>query len=420
MALLAADGPERAVLVVFDGVSNTDRLRRRLAGRRAAAREVLRTPLPAGMGTPESRVAAVTKVFTDAAAAANDGDRRASPTGRTQPRRRRRSSPPCSRALVPATPTSATPAATGCPTTASGPRSPSTTRSPRRRSRRACRAPRPRRSAGPRDHQVARPGRARPRPAGRAASTSTGPAGCSCAPTGCGTTPPSRARSSRRSRRPADRPAAIAPPLVAFANARRPGQHHRRAGPGGPSTRAAALARSTSEPSLAGHRDVRAVQTRTDADDCTRRRESRWLSSPPPSTRTSSCPTAAPTSTRSSRSTCTGAGTAGQTGSGAAGEIIIVDTSGSMGPATMAAAKQAAQAALAEIVDGTWFAVIAGSDRAMLAYPQVNAGPALVQMNAATRAEAVRRDRAASSAAAVRRSAPGSTSPASSSRRCPR
>ncbi len=31
--------------------------------------------------------------------------------------------------------------------------------------------------------------------------------------------------------------------------------------------------------------------------------------------------------------TCTGAGTAGQTGSGSAGEIIIVDTSGSMGTA---------------------------------------------------------------------------------------
>ena len=48
---------------------------------------------------------------------------------------------------------------------------------------------------------------------------------------------------------------------------------------------------------------------------------------------------------------CSGAGTAGQTGGGSAGEIIIVDTSGSMGPLTMAAAKEAAQAALAEIVE---------------------------------------------------------------------
>jgi len=85
---------------------------------------------------------------------------------------------------------------------------------------------------------------------------------------------------------------------------------------------------------------------------------------------------------------CSGAGTAGQTGGGSAGEIIIVDTSGSMGPLTMAAAKEAAQAALAEIVDGTWFAVIAGSDRAMLAYPKVSSGPGMVQMDASTRSQA--------------------------------
>jgi hypothetical protein len=88
--------------------------------------------------------------------------------------------------------------------------------------------------------------------------------------------------------------------------------------------------------------------------------------------------------------TCSGAGTAGQTGAGSAGEIIIVDTSGSMGPQTMAAAKQAAQAALAEIVDGTYFAVIAGSDRAMLAYPQVASGPGMARMDGETRAEASR------------------------------
>ncbi|MFC7505093.1 VWA domain-containing protein [Nocardioides sp. GCM10030258] len=86
--------------------------------------------------------------------------------------------------------------------------------------------------------------------------------------------------------------------------------------------------------------------------------------------------------------TCKGAGTAGQSGSGAAGEIIIVDTSGSMGPATMAAAKDAAQAAVAEIVDGTWFAVIAGADRAMLAYPQVASGPGMIRMDERARADA--------------------------------
>ncbi|MCR1782593.1 VWA domain-containing protein [Nocardioides carbamazepini] len=86
--------------------------------------------------------------------------------------------------------------------------------------------------------------------------------------------------------------------------------------------------------------------------------------------------------------TCQGAGTAGQSGAGSAGEIIIVDTSGSMGPATMAAAKEGAQAALAEIVDGTYFAVIAGADRAMLAYPPVSKGPGMVQMDARARHEA--------------------------------
>src|SRR5215210_2235755 len=71
---------------------------------------------------------------------------------------------------------------------------------------------------------------------------------------------------------------------------------------------------------------------------------------------------------------CAGAGTAGQSGSGAAGEIVIIDTSGSMGQSAMAAAKQAAQAALNEIVDGTYFAVISGNGAAFLAYPLVEAG----------------------------------------------
>ena len=85
--------------------------------------------------------------------------------------------------------------------------------------------------------------------------------------------------------------------------------------------------------------------------------------------------------------TCSGAGTAGQTGAGSAGEIIIVDTSGSMGPDTMAAAKQAAQAALAEIVDGTLFAVVSGSDHADLAYPHVTSGRGMVPMDERTRQE---------------------------------
>ena len=65
---LAVDG-ERAVLVVCDGVSNTvDSDVGSLAAARAVL-DVLRPPLPKGLGVPESAAAAVTKVFTDAAAA---------------------------------------------------------------------------------------------------------------------------------------------------------------------------------------------------------------------------------------------------------------------------------------------------------------------------------------------------------------
>ncbi len=72
MALLASTEPgARAVLVVLDGVSNSiDSDVASLAGAKAA-REVLRMPLPSGMGTPDSRASAVAKVFSDAAKAAN-------------------------------------------------------------------------------------------------------------------------------------------------------------------------------------------------------------------------------------------------------------------------------------------------------------------------------------------------------------
>ena len=72
--------------------------------------------------------------------------------------------------------------------------------------------------------------------------------------------------------------------------------------------------------------------------------------------------------------TCIGAGAAGQSGGGDAGEIIIVDTSGSMGRTKLEAAKHAAAAALDQILDGTWFAVIAGTHQADLAFPPVRAG----------------------------------------------
>jgi serine/threonine protein phosphatase PrpC len=69
MALLA-DG-DRAVLVVCDGVSNSDDSDIAPLAAAKAALEVLRPPLPKGLGVPASADAAVAKLFTDAAAAAN-------------------------------------------------------------------------------------------------------------------------------------------------------------------------------------------------------------------------------------------------------------------------------------------------------------------------------------------------------------
>lgn len=81
---------------------------------------------------------------------------------------------------------------------------------------------------------------------------------------------------------------------------------------------------------------------------------------------------------------CSGAGAAGQSGSGDAGEIIIVDTSGSMGADGVRAAAYAAQTALDQILDGVWFAVISGNDRAQLAFPP-SPEPVMVRMDPSTR-----------------------------------
>lgn len=81
---------------------------------------------------------------------------------------------------------------------------------------------------------------------------------------------------------------------------------------------------------------------------------------------------------------CKGAGSAGQSGSGDAGEIIIVDTSGSMGREGVQAAAYAAQTALDQILDGVWFAVISGNDRAQLAFPP-SPEPVMVKMDQFTR-----------------------------------
>ncbi|HEY3004131.1 MAG TPA: VWA domain-containing protein [Kribbellaceae bacterium] len=80
--------------------------------------------------------------------------------------------------------------------------------------------------------------------------------------------------------------------------------------------------------------------------------------------------------------TCSGAGQAGQ--SGDAGEIVIVDTSGSMRAEGVAAAGQAAAAALDQILDGTWFAVISGNHEARLAFPP-SREPGMVRMDANAR-----------------------------------
>ncbi|GAB49863.1 VWA domain-containing protein [Mobilicoccus pelagius] len=87
--------------------------------------------------------------------------------------------------------------------------------------------------------------------------------------------------------------------------------------------------------------------------------------------------------------TCTGAGQAGRSAGGDAGEIIVIDTSGSMEAAGVRAAQEAAAAALDQIHDGVWFAVIAGNHEARLAYPDGYTA-AMVQMSAATRAQAKR------------------------------
>ena len=83
--------------------------------------------------------------------------------------------------------------------------------------------------------------------------------------------------------------------------------------------------------------------------------------------------------------TCQGAGIAGQ--SGAAAEIIIVDTSGSMSsPRTkIVSARAAAAAAIDELVDGIWFAVISGDNAATVVYPDA---VGMAQADERTRADA--------------------------------
>jgi hypothetical protein len=86
---------------------------------------------------------------------------------------------------------------------------------------------------------------------------------------------------------------------------------------------------------------------------------------------------------------CAGSGQAGQTGAGAA-ELVIIDTSGSMGYDGVRAAQEAANAALDQVVEGTWFAVIGGSHTAGLIYPIDVREGGMTRMSAQTREEARR------------------------------
>ncbi len=88
------------------------------------------------------------------------------------------------------------------------------------------------------------------------------------------------------------------------------------------------------------------------------------------------------------RVTCSGAGQAGGGGGGEAAEIIVVDTSGSMGANGIAQGRYAATVALNEITDGTWFAVIAGNHVGTLVYPGYGAQQ-MVRMDGRTRQEAI-------------------------------
>ena len=52
------------------------------------------------------------------------------------------------------------------------------------------------------------------------------------------------------------------------------------------------------------------------------------------------------------------------------------------------AAKLAASAAVDQILDGTWFSVVAGTHQAYLAFPPVRTGTGMVRMDARARFEA--------------------------------
>ncbi|HRW17762.1 MAG TPA: VWA domain-containing protein [Dermatophilaceae bacterium] len=88
------------------------------------------------------------------------------------------------------------------------------------------------------------------------------------------------------------------------------------------------------------------------------------------------------------RVTCNGAGQSMTGRIGEQAEILVVDTSGSMGANGIAQGRYAATVALQAIDDGTWFAVIAGNHVGTLVYPGYGAQQ-MVRMDARTRQEAI-------------------------------
>ncbi|MEO9325015.1 PP2C family serine/threonine-protein phosphatase [Nocardioides sp. C4-1] len=75
----------RVVLVVLDGVSNTDHSSEASMAGATAARDVLLTPLPSGLGTDTSRNSAVKQVFGAAVQAAQDAIVGFTPEGSDKP-----------------------------------------------------------------------------------------------------------------------------------------------------------------------------------------------------------------------------------------------------------------------------------------------------------------------------------------------
>ena len=333
VALAAATEPGgRAVLVVCDGVSSsTDSDVASLAAARAA-RDVLAVSDPRGQGTAASRVAATAKALEAAVDAANEAVIANTSPGPGSP-----ASCTFVAAVVDGRSSSwagsVTAGPTGCRTWGSPGCSPSTTRLPRSRSPMACPRRRGERAAGPCDHPMAGHRRSGPHP--RTASLDlAGPGSvmaCSDGLWNYCSEPHDVAALVDETRQGVGRGAArLAGALVDWANAQ-----------GGKDNITVALAqvgspRDTTTRSPPPHRVL--------SPGIQRGSPARWQRSQVTSTRTSSCPTGdrRPRHRHGQRS---GAGEAGQSESGDAAEIVIVDTSGSMGDDKIRAVQHAAAAA---------------------------------------------------------------------------